>query len=98
MADEIRLVYGSAEDMSAAFKQGAENLQDISQEMQSLASTLEEGALKGTGGAAFVDALRGKLAPSLAKFIDKFQELDQDVQKAIQAMRRADEKSKKMLS
>jgi len=98
MADEIRLVYGTAEEMSAAFKQGAENLQDISQEMQSLASTLEEGALKGTGGQAFVEAIRGKLTPSLAKFIEKFNELDTDVQKAIQAMRRADEKSKKMLS
>jgi len=98
MADEIRLVYASAEDMSKAFNQGAETLQDISQEMQNLANTLDDTALKGTGGAAFVEAIRGKLTPSLAKFIAKFNELDQDVQKAIQAMRRADEKSKKMLS
>jgi len=98
MADEIRLVYDSAEDMSKAFKEGAEKLQDISQEMQNLASTLEEGALRGTGGVAFVDAIRSKLCPSLAKFTEKFQELDDDVQRAIAAMRRADEKSKQMLS
>jgi WXG100 family type VII secretion target len=98
MADEIRLVYQSAEDMSAAFKEGAEKLQDVSQEMQNLASTLEDGALKGTGGEAFVDAIRSKLAPSLARFIAKFNELDGDVQKAVAAMRQADQKSKQMLS
>jgi len=98
MADEIRLVYDSAEDMSTAFKKGVEELQDISQEMQNLATTLEEGALKGTGGEAFVEAIRGKLCPSLAKFIAKFNELDKDVQTAIRLMRAADAKSKKMLS
>jgi len=92
MADEIRLVYDSAEDMSTAFKQGAETLEDIATEMQNLASTLEDGALKGTGGVAFVDAIRSKLCPSLAKFTTKFQELDNDVQIAIRLMREADER------
>jgi len=93
-ANEIKLVYASAEAMSQAFNKGGEQLQDISQEMQNLANTLQSTALKGTGGDAFVDAIRNKLCPSLAKFIDKFKELDGDVKEAIKLMKEADEASK----
>jgi len=91
--DEIKLDYGLAEDMAKTIKAGAETLQDISQEMQNIANTLEEGALLGRGGALFVDAIRGNLCPSLAKFIEKFEELEGDIHEAMEFMRESDESS-----
>ena len=92
--DIIKLDYGLAEDMINTFKQGAEQLQDTMQEMQSLANTLEEGALLGQGGDAFVDAIRGKLCPAIAKLTDKFNELADDVAQAVRFMQEADRASK----
>ncbi len=92
--DEIKLDYGLAEQMEKTFQQGGEELQDTMQEMQSIANMLEEGALLGRGGTAFVDAIRSKLTPSLSKLIDKFQELQGDVKAAVGYMREADETSR----
>lgn len=91
--DIIKLDYGLAEDMINTFKQGAEQLQDTMQEMQSLANTLEEGALLGQGGDAFVDAIRGKLCPAIAKLTDKYNELADDVAQAVRYMQEADRAS-----
>lgn len=93
MADEIKLVYELAEDMIKVFQQGGEQLQDTMQEMQSIASILEDGALLGNGGEAFVDAIRSQLAPSLSKLTEKFAEMAGDVQSAIQSMQQADSTS-----
>jgi WXG100 family type VII secretion target len=90
MADEIKLDYGMAETMSSIFGQGVEELQDVMQEMQNIANTLEGGVLVGRGGQAMTDAIRGSLAPSMTKLIAKFQELQGDVDAAIAAMRQAD--------
>jgi WXG100 family type VII secretion target len=92
--DEIKLVYEVAEDMVKVFNQGGEQLQDTMQEIQSIANMLEEEALKGSGGEAYVNAIRGKLASSLTKLTAKFQEMSGDVQKAMEFMRQADETSK----
>lgn len=92
--DIIKLDYGLAEDMINTFKQGVEQLQDTMQEMQSLANTLEEGALLGQGGDAFTDAIRGKLCPAIAKLTDKFNELADDVAQAVRFMQEADKASK----
>lgn len=94
--DEIKLDYGLAEDMVKTFRQGVEQLQDTMQEMQSIANTLEEGALRGQGGEAFVDNIQGKLSHSLSKLTEKFEELAGDVQKAIEYMQEADKKSSSM--
>ena len=96
--DEIKLDYDKAANMARTFQQGGEQLQDTMQEMQKLANTLEEGALLGRGGQAFVEAIRGKLAPSLTRLIDKFQEMESDVNKAVALMRQADEESAKASS
>jgi uncharacterized protein YukE len=82
--------------MIRTFKYGVEQLQDTSQEMQRIASTLEEGALLGRGGEAFTDGLRNRLVPSMSKLIDKFEELAGDVQAAINYMQEADTKSSGM--
>lgn len=94
--DEIRVVYDSMDDMSQTFRQGVEQLQDTMQEMQSIANVLEEGALLGRGGEAFVDAIRSKLAPAMSRLTDKFEELDKDVQDAKNYAQEADKQSKGM--
>lgn len=93
--DEIKLDYGKAEDMAKTFHAGMEQLQDTMQEMQNIANTLEDGALLGNGGTAFVEAIRSKLCPSLARLTEKFEELEGDVQAAIEYMREADEESRR---
>ena len=93
MTDEIRVVYPDMEEMSRAFKQGVERLEDTLQEMQSIANTLEGGALLGRGGDAYVDAIRSKLCPAISRLADKFKELDTDVQAAVRYAREADKRS-----
>lgn len=94
--DEIKLDYPTAEEMIRIFQQGGEQLQDTMQKMQSLAMMLEDGALLGNGGKAFVDAIRSQMCPALGRLTDKFQELGGDVQAAIDFMKEADTSSKGM--
>lgn len=94
--DKIKLDYGLAEEMARTFQQGAEQLQDTMQEIQSIANMLEEGALLGRGGATFVDGIRSKFTPSLSRFIEKFHDMEKDVHGAINDMREADEQSRGM--
>jgi WXG100 family type VII secretion target len=96
--EEIKLNYDLAEDMIRTFLQGVEQLQDTMQEMQSIANTLEEGALLGRGGEAYTDAIRSNLCPSLGKLTDKFQELADDVKAAVGFMQEADAQSQGMFS
>ena len=93
MTDEIRVVYPDMEEMSRAFLQGVERLEDTLQEMQSIANTLEDGALLGRGGEAYVDAIRSKLCPAISRLNDKFQELDRDIKAAVRYAQEADKKS-----
>lgn len=94
MADEIKLVYATAEDMIHTFEKGVEQLEKTMQEMQALAGQLEGGALLGQGGQAFTEAIRGKLCPAIGRLDDKFKELAGDVHKAIEYMQQADRTSK----
>ncbi|GAB4439933.1 MAG: hypothetical protein Kow0031_21850 [Anaerolineae bacterium] len=96
MTDVIKMDYEAMEEMSRTFMQGAEQLEDTMQEMQSIANSMEDGALLGRGGDAFTDALRGKLSPAISRLIDKFRELADDVNKAMQDMQEADTTSKGM--
>ncbi|MFZ4664212.1 MAG: WXG100 family type VII secretion target [Caldilineaceae bacterium] len=94
MSDKIKLDYGLAEEMIRTFEQGVEQLQDTMQEMQTIATMIEGGALLGRGGDAFKDAIRSKLCPSIGRLTDKFQELSRDVDAAVKYMREADTQSK----
>lgn len=91
--EEIKLDYAKAEEMAKTFRQGAQQLEDTMQAVQQLAHMLESGALRGRGGTAFVDALRGKLCPAIKRLAEKYGELDGDVKAAIDYMREADQKS-----
>lgn len=91
--EKIRLVYELAEDMAKSFQKGVQGLEQTTQEVQNVASTLEGGALLGRGGSAFVEAIRSQLVPSLNRLKEKLQELDGDVRVAIAKMREADDQS-----
>lgn len=94
MPEEIRLVIPTAEDMIKTFVEGVNTLQETNSRMEKVASTLEGGALLGQGGTAFTEAIRDSLNPAIAKLEEKFQELAQDVRKAIEDMQEADAESK----
>lgn len=96
MSEIIKMDYGLMEDMSRTFLQGVEQLQDTNQAMQSIANEMEDGALLGRGGVAFTEALRGKLCPAITRLTDKFQELSEDINKAMDDMRSADSSTERM--
>jgi uncharacterized protein YukE len=91
--EEIKLDYGLAEDMVRTFQDGVEQWQETLQAMQDVAKMLEEGALLGEGGEAFVDTINSSLSPSLSRLTDKYLELVGDVRAAINYMREADKQS-----
>ena len=93
---EIRMDYGLMQEMSTTFSKGREQLQDTMTEMQSIASDLEDGALLGKGGEAFATAIRNDLARALNNLTEKFDELAEDVNKAMEDMQNADETSERL--
>ncbi|MGB1248985.1 MAG: WXG100 family type VII secretion target [Candidatus Promineifilaceae bacterium] len=96
MSNIIKMDYGMMEDMSRTFQKGVEGLQDTSQQMQSIANMLENGALVGRGGMAFTDAIRSKLCPAIGRLIEKFEELSKDVADAMGDMKEADDQTESM--
>ena len=94
MPEEIRLVIPTAEDMIKTFVEGVNVLQETNSRMEKVASTLEGGALLGQGGTAFTEAIRDSLLPAIGRLEEKYQELAQDVRKAIEEMQEADQESK----
>lgn len=95
--DKIQMVYADMEEMARTFQQGSEQLKDTLAQMQSIANTLADGALLGQGGAAYVDAIRTKLCPSISRLEQKFQELQKDIQAAKRDMEGADATSKGLI-
>ena len=96
MSEEIKMDYGLMEDMSKTFQQSVEQLQDTLQAVQNIANELEDGALLGRGGDAFTDAIRNKLSPAISRLTEKFNELSDDVNKAMEDMRSADSSTERM--
>ena len=91
--DVIKMDYGLMQQMSQTFLQGVEQMENTMQEMQSIANDLEDGALLGRGGAAFTEAIRDKLCPAISRLTDKYQELAEDIAKAMDDMQSADSQS-----
>jgi hypothetical protein len=56
-------------------------------EMEKIAKVFEDGALLGTAGDAFRDAIRSKLIKRMKVISDKMKELEQDVNGAVSATR-----------
>ena len=93
--DEIKLDYPKAAKMASAFKAGKEELEGIKQAMVKIASDLEGGAMLGTGGEAYVQAIREVFLKNLDKFIQKIDEEVADVNNAIKDMQEADSSAAK---
>lgn len=93
MADEIKLNYPMAEEMIQSFKAGAQQIQETIQEMLTIAGMMEDGGLRGRTGQLYVEALRNQFVPALNRLNNKFDELADDVQKAIDFMKEADAQS-----
>jgi WXG100 family type VII secretion target len=86
--------YPLMEEMKKTFAAGREQLADTANELKSIADKLEQGALLGQAGSAFSDAVRGALLGAVTKLNDKFEELEGDIQYAVDQMHQAEEKTK----
>jgi uncharacterized protein YukE len=79
--------YSSMESMQKSFHQAHQQVTESVSEMEKLAKTLEDGALLGTAGDAFKDAIRSKLIKRMKTIADKLQELEGDINGAVIATR-----------
>lgn len=93
MADKMKYDRATMEQAQATFGKAHEQVQDVTQEVLSIANTIEE-ALKGDAGSEFVDVLTGMMAPSLAKLAAKMTEIQGDIKNAMAAMDAADSGAK----
>ena len=87
---KFKMVYDQMEQMARVCQQSSEQLKDTLAQMQSIANTLEDGALLGQGGAAFVEAIRNKLCPAISRLEQKFLEEQKDLMKAEQIIKGED--------
>ena len=84
---DVRMNYNSMESMQKAFHQSHQQVSESISEMEKLAKTLEDGALLGSAGDAFKDAIRSKLIKRMKVIQDKLQELEGDINGAVLATR-----------
>jgi WXG100 family type VII secretion target len=82
MAD-VRMNYGSMEQMAKSFHQAHEQLEQTIGEMDKVVKMMEGGALVGDGGQAFMEALNHKLKKRLQVLKEKMRELEGDVHGAV---------------
>lgn len=90
MADEIRINFPAAEEMISSFNAGRERVQDTISEMLKVAGMMEDGALVGEAGNAFVEAIRDGMVVSLGKLDEMIEELAKDVADAMKTMQDQD--------
>jgi WXG100 family type VII secretion target len=87
---EIKMDYDMMAEMKSVLQKGAEDLDDTIHQVAKVAEMLEGGGLIGQGGDAFSDGLRGPLTQKITKMRDKFEELQRDIQNAVESMQQAD--------
>ena len=97
MTDVIKMDYAKMEAMSQTFKQGMQQLDSTIQQMRSISKTLENGALLGQGGTAFTEGINNKLCQAIERLKAKFEELANDILKAMEYMKAADAEAKRQL-
>jgi len=86
--------YPLMDEMKQTFQSGREQLQDTMSELKNIAEKLEQGALLGQAGTTFSDAVRNTLCNAVQKLSQKFEELEGDIQYAVDQMHQAEEKTK----
>lgn len=94
MQDEIKMDYPLMDEMKRTFADGRQHLADAANELKSISEKLEQGALLGNAGQALTDAVRGTLMGAVQKLSDKFEELEGDIQYAVDQMHQAEAKTK----
>jgi WXG100 family type VII secretion target len=80
---DVRMNYGSMEQMAKSFHQAHEQLEQTIHEMDKVVKMMEGGALVGDGGQAFTEAINNKLKKRLAVLKAKMQEMEGDIHGAV---------------
>lgn len=80
---DVRMNYDSMEKMEKTFHQAHQQIEQSMREMEKIAKTFEDGALLGTAGDAFRDAIRSKLIKRMKVIGEKMKELEGDVHGAV---------------
>lgn len=84
---DVKMNYGSMEKMQSAFKQAHNQLNDSMTQMKKLAKMMEDGALVGDGGSAFVSAINRTLMKRMKALHEKMVQMEGDIKGAVQATR-----------
>ena len=84
---DVRMNYSSMEKMAKTFHQAHQQVEQSSREMEKIAKVFEDGALLGTAGDAFRDAIRSKLVKRMKIIQDKLKELEVDINGAVSKTR-----------
>jgi uncharacterized protein YukE len=84
---DVKMNYNSMEAMEKAFHQASQQVQESMTEMEKVAKTLEDGALLGSAGDAFRDAIRSKLEKRMKTIADQMANLEKDINGALIATR-----------
>ena len=84
---DVKMNYDSMERMQKAFHAAHQQVNDTMREMEKIAKSMEDGALVGDAGKAFVEAIRSKLLKRMKVIADKMQEMEKDIHGAVIATR-----------
>ncbi|MCS6992287.1 MAG: WXG100 family type VII secretion target [Anaerolineales bacterium] len=92
MSDRIRVNYPALEDMAKHCEMVAQRLNQTAAISRKIAGQMQNGALLGEPGEAYVQAL-GVFFQRVTKLSAKYQEVANDIKQAIADMRAADQKA-----
>ncbi|MGD2162435.1 MAG: WXG100 family type VII secretion target [Anaerolineales bacterium] len=92
---DVRMNYDSMEAMAKEFDNAVKQLEESMNDMKNAAKTMEDGALLGMGGDAFVDAINSKLIPNMQILSEKMNEMGGDIRAAVAYTRDGVESSRK---
>lgn len=84
---DVRMNYDSMEKMAKTFHQAHQQIETSMREMEKIAKVFEDGALLGTAGDEFRDAIRAKLIKRMKVIGEKLKELEGDITGAVSATR-----------
>lgn len=82
-----RMNYESMKTMSDSFKKASQQLQEMTKVMDQLANQMEQGALTGSGGDMFREAIKSKLQPKLKDIDQSMQDMSKNIDGAIEKIR-----------
>ena len=89
MAREMRMVEPQVNEMIDLLRTSANKMREVSEAMNGLASTIDNGALVGEAGDAFSRSLRSTLNQSIARLAEKLEERARYVEKERDELKRA---------